>query len=392
MENHKCALDSLCNATHAALTLLDSLSDIASQIRNRIYCDDDLTTTSVYEAKTTITGLIPSLSDSIQVAKRELEPCRRVILLANVDHPPSDSFGASFPIHHDIPIAAGNELLGFFNMISKGFFDAEVPWSTTFLGREIGFDEYKRSAVFLAQLTNELHRLRSNRRSFLERESARTELYLIQAEITNQSIIRIDTDGYTLATAEVDQDLDDFQFVAKGKDAFQITAFGESGITGNTKGVQQVWSLIRAGHKGVSVFELAGVEEDKIDTKSSRQEAMDDLYHNKIKVRLEKLLRERVEAEKQGDAIVIEEINQEVEQIEQLLTKDFTPRGFRDINDSVHQKNSKRIYGTLGTAYKKLRENGLDQTADHFENSISCQKGWFFYRPKEESLQWSTEE
>ena len=88
MENHKCALDSLCNATHAALTLLDSLSDIASQIRNRIYCDDDLTTTSVYEAKTTITGLIPSLSDSIQVAKRELEPCRRVILLANVDHPP----------------------------------------------------------------------------------------------------------------------------------------------------------------------------------------------------------------------------------------------------------------------------------------------------------------
>ncbi|MDB4733495.1 hypothetical protein OAF42_03535 [Planctomicrobium sp.] len=390
MEQNKSAVNVLSNATNASLDLLDSLSDIASQVQKRIYCDQDLTTTSVYEAKTTITDLLPALSHSILVAEYELEPCREMILLANVDHPPRDSFGSSFPIHHDIPIAGGKELVDLFYMIKKGYFEAEIPWSTIFLGQEIGFDQYNYSAVFLAQLTNELHRLRFNTRASLEREFARTKLYLNRAEITNHSVMPIDIDRN--AVTEVEQELEDFQFVPKGKDAFQIRAFGESGLIGNVKGFRQIWSLVRAAHQGVSVFELTGVEEEKIDTKSSRQEAIDDLYHNDMKVRLEELLRERVEAEKLGDRIVIEELNQEAEQINQLLTKDLTPRGIRDINSSVRKKASKGVHGTLATAYKKLRENGLDQTADHLKNSISCENGWFFYRPKGESSRWSTDE
>ena len=126
----------------------------------------------------------------------------------------------------------------------------------------------------------------------------------------------------------------------------------------------------------------------------SRQEILDSEYRDKIGKRLRQLDSELATARDRGDTLVAGELEEEITQLSQQLEENLglggKSRQFADGRDKARS----RIAGTLRTAYEKLEQSGLPDTAEHLRKSIRADSTGvptFMYDPAAKSISWSVD-
>lgn len=181
---------------------------------------------------------------------------------------------------------------------------------------------------------------------------------------------------------------------------FQIKGFGESGsVIASLLGIQQIHRLIRTPNVPVSMEELINIGGTPNDfrprfqqsnladssltmtTRLSFQPAVDGEGKKQIRARIRSLKQKKV-AESMGNSEQRDEYQSELESLETFLSANTGLRGaVRNLNNET-DKLRPRVYSSLKTAYKNLRDGGLNELAAHFENSISAEGGGYKYSPE----------
>lgn len=175
-------------------------------------------------------------------------------------------------------------------------------------------------------------------------------------------------------------------------DGYDIT-FYESGHVSafRCKGLHQIHRLIETPMVPVLMTELEGA---RLDDPHSRQDVADQDTLRDVagKLREAKSELDRATASQNHDTIDVEHCRQEVEKWEDELGKLLGLRGqVRDLNNPYDKKRPK-IWGTINTAKKRLREFGHSELADHLDGSIDSERAWFVYVPKLNPIpNWKTE-
>jgi hypothetical protein len=97
------------------------------------------------------------------------------------------------------------------------------------------------------------------------------------------------------------------------------------------------------------------------------------------------------EAERENDVVEAGHCREEIQNLQVQLKHAVGLGGKpRDLNQD--DKLRPMVYGTLTTAYKKLRDANptMSEVADHFEASISSESGAFVYFPAQSAPAWVT--
>ncbi|HUY32964.1 MAG TPA: hypothetical protein VMV69_09300 [Pirellulales bacterium] len=164
-----------------------------------------------------------------------------------------------------------------------------------------------------------------------------------------------------------------------------IAGFGERGHLPKLKGFAQLAKLVASPGIPIPMLELSGANLDQriVNDQQSRQATLDATAKKEADKQLRELGADIEQAMKDNDLAELGRLQQEHDDLVTHLT---TATGIggkdRDMNNPL-DKLRPRIFGTLGTAYKKLRSSKppMKELADHFESSISSEGPTFIYRP-----------
>jgi hypothetical protein len=180
----------------------------------------------------------------------------------------------------------------------------------------------------------------------------------------------------------------EFIFAPDG-DGYFIRGLGGEGHFQRLKGFNCISRLIQELGKPVAMAELIS-DFGKVTAgqESSYQDVLDDEARRNYRERLRQAKSDLAQAETEGDHTTAVESRDEIEFVENEL-KSSTGIGLRQRNLNDTTKNwGPTIHGNLKTAYKKLRDGGLANLAEHFEAAISSESGAFIYRPAGMSIEW----
>src|SRR5262249_46034630 len=134
----------------------------------------------------------------------------------------------------------------------------------------------------------------------------------------------------------------------------------------------------------VPMLELSGVGQGIQTDRRSRQAAFDGEAMRQTSKRLKELRADLERAQQENSSVEADTIQAEIGQLESNLTSATALGGkLRDLNN-LFDKLRPMIHGRLATVYKVMRaaDPPMKNLADHFERSISCERGsGFVYRP-----------
>jgi hypothetical protein len=176
--------------------------------------------------------------------------------------------------------------------------------------------------------------------------------------------------------------IEEYVFVPSGK-GYLIKGFGESGHLSGYIGLDVIARLIQTPGQPVSMLELVGAGDDVKADKRSPQSALDLEAMKATKEKLAELRADLDRAQRENNTVEVDMIRKDIEALECQIQRDTGLGGEgRDLNN-LFDKLRPRIINRLKAVYRALKEANppMAHLADHFELSISSEKGCFIYRP-----------
>lgn len=206
---------------------------------------------------------------------------------------------------------------------------------------------------------------------------------------------QVKTSSDTTKPAELEVEAVTAKFVfAPDGDGYWIKGFGQSGhfTRKGAKGFDYIAQLIRNPGVPVVMGTLVGPgdtisksPEDGLTERSGwgYQPAMDPDGRSLVEKKLQELLADREEARKDGNQLLLEEIENEIAEIERPFRAAFGKYGVAQDLNSDANKLRPSINRALNRACEKLEKAGMVELAKHFRITISARYETYVYEPTE---------
>jgi hypothetical protein len=197
-----------------------------------------------------------------------------------------------------------------------------------------------------------------------------------------------DKQGEQGGATESPAPVEEYYFVQWGN-GFDIAGFGESGHLSGLKGLSDIAKLLRTPGKGVSMFDLDGIDRPSF---QSEQSAMDRQAMNAAKDELRELRSDLERAKRDNDTGAAERCQKEIDNLIELLGNSSYRGKAKDLNSRLNKLRPK-IHNRLQSVYKAMRKADppMSKLAGHLEVSITAQGSDFIYSSAGVSIPWRFE-